>query len=165
VPRTESSTSIDADVTGLLLRWMSLTMGATSKELLEQLHDSGITVAQMMALHVLHSERTATLTALAERLQLSLSATSTLVQKLVDVGLVTRTEHNTDRRNKVIALSGHGSARLHTFQKLRGAGIHSVLRSLSSDTKSFLFEALHAVLRDVELAPESSQQKRTRKSQ
>jgi DNA-binding MarR family transcriptional regulator len=132
-----------------VLRWAAHSVGKTSTSLLQRLHADGITVAQMMAMHTLHLEGAATMSFLARRLQLSLSATSSLVQKLVDGGLVTRKEHDTDRRNKVVALSPAGRAHVATLHRLRATDIQAAIKPLTKDTQDLLREALLAVLREV----------------
>ena len=51
-----------------------------------------------------------TQTELARRLSIDAPATSVIVNDLVDRGLVIRTEHATDRRFKVVAITAAGRA-------------------------------------------------------
>lgn len=72
------------------------------------MRDEELTVAQIAVLHLLDQGGGARLSALAEALSFSASATSRLVADLVRRGLLTRREEAQDRRAKVVDLSARG---------------------------------------------------------
>lgn len=72
------------------------------------LQDHDLTFPQMTAMHHLRAQAPLTVTALAERISLSVPATSHLVERLVRRGLAARRENPDNRREKLIALTAQG---------------------------------------------------------
>jgi len=67
-----------------------------------------LTFAQTRALFMLAARKELTVNQLAKLLDVGKATTSILVQQLVERGLVTRTEHETDRRHTLLRLSSKG---------------------------------------------------------
>jgi DNA-binding MarR family transcriptional regulator len=80
------------------------------------MHASGITLPQIVTLTLLRRDGAMAVSPIAERLRMSLSATSSLVQRLVEQQLVTRTEDPDDRRQKRIELTGGGARLIERLQ-------------------------------------------------
>ena len=68
-----------------------------------------LTFAQARALILLAAHKALSVSQLARLLDVGNPTASTLVQQLVERGLVTRTEHETDRRQLVVRLSEKGA--------------------------------------------------------
>jgi DNA-binding MarR family transcriptional regulator len=68
-----------------------------------------LTFAQVRALIILAAKKSLTVSQLAKLLDVGNPTASILIQKLVERGLVTRTEDETDRRQTVVRLSEQGS--------------------------------------------------------
>ncbi len=68
-----------------------------------------LTFAQARALFILAAQKELTVSQLARLLNVGNPTASILVQQLVERGLVTRTEHPTDRRHTIISLSQKGT--------------------------------------------------------
>jgi DNA-binding MarR family transcriptional regulator len=68
-----------------------------------------LTFAQARALFILAARKELTVSQLAKILDVGNPTASILVQQLVERGLVTRTEHPTDRRHTIIRLSQKGA--------------------------------------------------------
>ena len=66
---------------------------------------SGLTIAQLVALHVLTQHGVRTVGGIAACVKLSPAATSHLVDRLVQRGLVLRLESPVDRRQKQVSIS------------------------------------------------------------
>src|SRR5215211_8732922 len=67
-----------------------------------------LTFAQARALFILAARKELTVSQLAKLLDVGNPTASILVQQLVERGLVTRTEHETDRRHTILRLSPTG---------------------------------------------------------
>jgi DNA-binding MarR family transcriptional regulator len=67
-----------------------------------------LTFAQSRALFMLAARKELTVGQLAKLLDVGKATASILVQQLVERGLVTRTEHETDRRHTILHLSAKG---------------------------------------------------------
>jgi DNA-binding MarR family transcriptional regulator len=104
--------------------------------------EAGLTLPQIGALHVLMFEGPTSVTTLTERLDLSLSATSHLVQRLVEAGLVSREEDPADRRQKVLSLTDAGRQTVEDLMQARRKEFRSSIEPLSPALR----RDLHAVL-------------------
>src|SRR3954467_10492077 len=86
----------------LLHSWIGLSMKiAKGGSAMKEAADAGMTVQQITAIHALMFEGPCSVTQLTERLGLSVSATSHLVQRLVEQGYARRYEDEADRRSKL----------------------------------------------------------------
>ena len=70
--------------------------------------DSGLTMPQIIALHALRWMGPMSIGGLGEHIRLSVSATSHLVERLVEKSMVERTEDPDDRRQKRVAIAPGG---------------------------------------------------------
>ena len=68
----------------------------------------GISAAQMFVLHTLSEEEALSLNELSERTATDQSSASVVVQRLVEAGLVTRTQNARDRRHVELRLTPRG---------------------------------------------------------
>src|SRR5207248_2564535 len=86
---------------------------------------------------------------LTEALGLSLSATSHLVQRLVEQELVTRVEDEADRRQKVIALTPAGKKMVEKMMQNRLDEMRASVRHLSDTVRSELVPVLKHVVEEL----------------
>mgnify|MGYP003337004136 FL=1 len=89
----------------LLHQLMGLVNKAAGAGTLEMMNAHNLTLPQMVALHVLRYEGTLSTLRLMDDLQLSASATSHLVDRLVERGWVTRRENQEDRRQRTLEIT------------------------------------------------------------
>lgn len=71
-------------------------------------NDKNLTFSQMAALHVIDREKKININSLAELLNLSTSATSRLINDLVEKDFIQRIEDPENRRSKILSLSEKG---------------------------------------------------------
>jgi DNA-binding MarR family transcriptional regulator len=144
---TKEDPSVD-EIARLIMSWMGLSMKLQRGrgEGIRQLADVGMTLQQIAALHVLRYEGALSVTTLTERLGLSLSATSHLVQRLVEQGLVTRIEDASDRRQKVIELTPAGKKMVEKMMQSRLDELRTSVRHLSDTVRSELAPVLRHVV-------------------
>lgn len=90
---------------GLLHQLMGLINRAAGTGTLEMMSTHQLTLPQMIALQVLRYEGPLSTLKLMSDLRLSASATSHLVERLVEKGWVTRRENQDDRRQRTIELT------------------------------------------------------------
>lgn len=91
---------------------MGLIHGRFAGDSLALMHETGMTLPQLVTLHVLEHGGPISVSALSACLRLSLSATSHLVDRAVEKGFVTRTEDAEDRRQKRLELTAEGRSLL-----------------------------------------------------
>ena len=124
---------------------------------------SGLTIAQLVALHVLVQHGPHTVGGIASCVKLSAAAASHLVDRLVQRGLVARSEHAVDRRQKQVSISSAGRALIDRLDRARMAGITGLMAQLSPGLRLRLV----TVLSDLagELAPHLAARQAARASQ
>ncbi len=77
-----------------------------------EVRDSGMTTAQLAVLAVVEAEGPVTQRAVADRLALNESAMTAMVRRLEDLGVIERVRTTHDRRERRLALTEEGRARL-----------------------------------------------------
>ncbi len=107
-----------------------------------------LTFAQVKALLMLSLHEALTVSQLAKSLGVGKPAASIVVQQLVERGLVTRTEHEADRRHTVVRLSEQGAQLSTGRRKEREAQWRRWLSHLSDEELNALAHGL-SVLKDV----------------
>jgi DNA-binding MarR family transcriptional regulator len=120
---------------GELLRILFYLENNTNEGLLTVMNESGLTVAQVIAINFIGFSDTVSLREITEKVSLSASATSHMVDRLVTMGYVTRTENNLDRRQKKIALSAKGSELHEQLREGQIARLSGLARALSPELR------------------------------
>jgi DNA-binding MarR family transcriptional regulator len=156
IPPVEAEAPSAADVAKLMMSWMTVAMrlsqGRSFSRNLRSISDLGLTMPMMAALHVIAFDGKQTMTTLVDHLGLSTSATSHLLQRLVELGLCERTDSPGDRRQKVIALSKAGTDFVAEITRTRFEELQASLDPLSPSTRTALFDVLGQVVSELSLA-------------
>src|SRR5215207_977170 len=105
-----------------------------------------LTFAQARALFILAARKELTVSQLAKLLGVGNPTASILVQQLVERELVTRTEHETDRRHTIIRLSPKGAQIGTGRRKEREKQWQRWLTHLSDDELAALAHGLRAIV-------------------
>src|SRR5215216_446766 len=136
--------------------FMTMQFNAVSHWLMLEL-----TFAQARALFMLAARKELTIGQLAKLLDVGNPTASILVQQLVERGLVTRTEHTTDRRHTIIRLSPKGEEIGAGRRRQREKQWQHWLSQLTDDELSALAHGLTAIVAVVkkELEEEIQQSK------
>jgi DNA-binding MarR family transcriptional regulator len=133
----------------VMLRCMSADGGTA----IRAIDESGLSFIQMKVLMTLSGvEERPTLKPVAEGLGLSLPSASRAVDGLVKRGLVARTEHPDDRRQRLLSLTGEGHALVDKIIAARLEGLGQFAASLSESERERLDEALELLLEREEIA-------------
>lgn len=127
------------------------------------MNQAGLTMAQMVALYVLDFKGPQSVSTIAAFLNLSPAATSHLVDRLVTGGFVGRTEDQTDRRQKRIAITPTGrnlAARVH---QERAREFESALALLSPELQKQFATVLGRVVEALRGAQEPKTTTKTKR--
>ena len=128
-----------------------------------------LTFAQARALFMLAARQELTVTQLAKLLDVGKATASILVQQLVERGLVTRTEQETDRRNTLLRLSPKGEEIGAGRREQRGKQWQRWLSQLSDDELNALARGLTAIVavmkQELEDEMQKSAQPRSKKNE
>lgn len=140
-----------------LLKTFRLVHDVDSKAVddsLTMMNESGLTMPQIIALHVLRFEGARSVGEIADRTHLSRPATSHLVDRLVVMGLVVRVEDENDRRQKQVSLSPKGLGLVDQLVESKIAHMSIGMNALSQETRARLYDVLTDMAREItERAP------------
>jgi DNA-binding MarR family transcriptional regulator len=112
--------------------------------------DVGITMAQAKVLLVL-AGGSMHMSELVGRLRVTPSTTSGLVEKLVEQGLVTRSDDPIDRRQVIVSTTPKGLELLERFRELNSRQLREMLATISTPDLEIVERSLH-ILRDAAAA-------------
>jgi DNA-binding MarR family transcriptional regulator len=104
-----------------------------------------LTMGQMKALFVLFDDTALTVGALATRLGLGKPAASILVERLVQLEFVTRTEDSLDRRRTLVRLTPKGEDLIGQIRQGGHDQLRALLGLLSPEDLSALCQGLQAL--------------------
>lgn len=142
----------------LINELMGLLNRHLAGETLAIMHEAGITLPQMVALHVLRYGGNTSINGLGESLKLSTSATSHLVDRLVERDLIERAEDPVDRRQKRLALAPAGEELLVRLSTARESEMVALTSRLSPEVLSSVLilvqEAVAQLRRSLEIPEE-----------
>lgn len=138
------------ELAALIASWVSSSMRLNRKnDALKAMAELGLTFPQIGALHVLMFEGAMAVSALTDKLDLSVSAVSHLVQRLVEARLVKREEHDTDRRQKVVSLSDEGRALVERLMKARLKEFRASVEHVKPELRTELKAVLEKIVDDL----------------
>jgi len=126
------------------LYWIFLQRSAG--EMRKVMCEASLSMPQMVALHMLHKQGSFTISALADKLSLSLAATSHLVDRMVQQQLIERKEDALDRRQKQVAIAPGGLALLDRLLEARIRESAYLLVGLSPELRQQLDSVLTQVV-------------------
>lgn len=118
----------------------------SSGEMMKVMCEAGLSMPQMVTLYVLRKCGSCTISALADKLSLSLAATSHLVDRMVQQQLVERKEDAADRRQKQVALAPGGAALLDRQLEARMHESGQLIAALPADLRDQLERVLAEVV-------------------
>jgi DNA-binding MarR family transcriptional regulator len=108
---------------------------------------SQLTVLQVRVLLAIDQHGSTNLQDLADRLAISPSSASRLVDRLVDARLLHRGPAVHSRREITLSLTSHGGKVLRTFRRLRQEAIQGVLAQMPPEDQSSLVRGLESFSR------------------
>jgi len=101
--------------------------------------EEALSFSQVAALHIVDQKGTITIQEMSERLNLSLSATSRLIDDLVKTDFIDRVEDSSNRRSKLLSLTQTGEDFLNQLSIERVKMIRNTAESLPQAlSKKFL---------------------------
>jgi len=106
------------------------------------MYESGLTFPQIIVMYALTWLGPLPISTLAEKLRLSLGATSQLVDRLVQEQYVAREENPDDRRVKLVRMRPHGKQFMDRLNEIRRRELTEALDRLPSKVRGRLTEVL-----------------------
>jgi DNA-binding MarR family transcriptional regulator len=118
--------------------------------------EAGLSMPQLVTLHLLAHAGGRSVGEIGNRLRLSPAATSHLVDKLVQAGLVARAEDPDDRRSRRLAITPVGRGLVDRINSERTRELSVVLSRISPQLRRQLADALVRVIDELASLPEES---------
>lgn len=129
----------------ILLEWIKVFMRRTGQDFKSFMDDSGLSFSQLNTLMRLHFTGEADVTSIASQLGVSNAAASQLVDRLVQMGLIQRTEDTQDRRIKRLALTPAGHDLAEKLVSLRRRWMEKFTSTLTPQQRDNISIALQTM--------------------
>jgi DNA-binding MarR family transcriptional regulator len=138
----------------LIEEMMSHIHRRSADDTLAVMNEAGLTMAQMVALHLLTHLGPVSVSAVAACLKLSRPAASHLLDRMVTAGLVGRSEDPVDRRHKRIAITPSGRDLIESTHEKRTREFTRVLNGLSPELQGQFGRVLARVVSELKELPD-----------
>ena len=138
----ELSDSIVATLTS----WTDLFMRRTMRNFLLYAKQNGFSLTQVSAIFMLHRKGTCSVSDIGDELEITSPAASQLLDRLVEQGLVMRTEDPIDRRHKKITLSKKGEVILNEGMRLRQRWLEELVQLMSPEEQAQVLAGINIML-------------------
>lgn len=151
MPRGCASSS-DTDIgrlNRLLHEMMGLINRAAGTGTLEMMNTHQLTLPQMVALHVLRYEGPISTLRLMDDLRLSASATSHLVDRLVERGWVSRRENPDDRRQRTLEITPAAAEMLDEMAAQRSREFEQAFSRVEPELRGRLGDVFEQVIQQL----------------
>ena len=155
-PTSPAATAAPQVIGDLIGRMMTHIHRRSAGDTLAILHQAGISMAQLVALHVLIHRGTQTVTRVANCLRLSAAATSHLIDRLVFDGLAARDEDPADSRQKRVSITPAGQRLVLKVQSERTREMADVVARLSPEIRRQFGQIMLRVIEELSSLPEGA---------
>jgi DNA-binding MarR family transcriptional regulator len=125
-----------------LRQFVDVAMHWTMRDRVHFAKTTGLSLPQFGILMQLHHRGDCGISDISERFDITAPAASQLVDKLVQAGLIERTEDPDDRRVKQIALSSKGRHMIETGSRERYRWMDKIVKELDPIQRDKVLEAL-----------------------
>jgi DNA-binding MarR family transcriptional regulator len=122
--------------------WIDLFMHRSMKRFIHHARESGLSMSMIGALFHLHRQESAGVTDLGEHLGVTSAAASQMLERLVQQGLIQRSEDPDDRRVKQIVLTKKGLQVLKDGMQAQQSWLKDLVETLSSEEKERISTAM-----------------------
>ena len=135
-----------------LREWAEIFMRRSMRDFFQFIRETGLSITQLNTLMRLYYGGSCGISDVGDHLGITNAATSQMVQRLVEQGLLARTEDMTDRRVKQLALTDAGRALIEQGIEARRRWLEDLTATLSSEEQ----ENITLVLRELTEAAKAS---------
>ncbi len=111
-------------------------------ELLDVMGRHNLSMPQIVTLHILHGNGAMSVSQIANELHLSLAATSHLIDRLVRMGLVLRSENAQDRRHKQVTITAAGAVLVEHVGQIKTRALERDVQRMPPDLRFCLLRVL-----------------------
>jgi len=136
-----------------LLAWIEVSMRQSMRNIIHYTRDKGLSMSQIGAIFHIHRLGTCGVTDLGDHLGVTSAAASQLLERLVQQGLLLRTEDPNDRRVKQIVLTDQGRRVLKESLRARQGWLDELAESLTEHEKDSISGALNILINKANQLP------------
>ena len=129
-----------------LQQWMEVAMRRSMRLFLSFARESGLSMSHFGAIFYIHRCGSCGVTEIGEHLGVTSAAASQMLDRLVDQGLVLRTEDQQDRRVKRIELTPKGQGVFEGGIQARQGWLDELADTLSNEEKQSIAAALKILI-------------------
>lgn len=129
-----------------LMKWIEVFMRGSMRNFLVYAKQNGFSITQVAVLFMLRRKGASNVSEIGDELQISNAAASQLLDRLVQQGLLVRTEDPDDRRLKQIRLSEHGELALQKGLQARQKWLEDLVKQLSPQEQKQVVSALNILI-------------------
>jgi DNA-binding MarR family transcriptional regulator len=129
-----------------LQKWVAISMHRSVRHLIFYAREHGLSMSQLGALFLIRRRGGCGVTVLGDDLGVTSSAASQMLQRLVQQGLVLRSEDPSDRRVKKILLTDKGSQLTRESMHARQRWVSDLAENLSDAEKGAIIAALNLLI-------------------
>ncbi len=129
----------------VLHEWVKVFMRHTGQEFKRFMDDSGLSFSQVSTLMRLHFSGQADISEIARQMGVTNAAASQLVDAMVHLGYVLRSEDNSDRRIKWVTLTPAGHALAEKLVDARRTWLENFTSSLTDEQRDDISIALRVL--------------------
>jgi len=129
-----------------LQEWMEAFMHRSMRGFLAYVRESGLSMSQLGAMFHIQNRESGGVTDLGDKLGVTGSAASQLLERLVQQGLILRSEHPGDRRVKQLVLTERGCQVVQESIRARQSWLFDLAETLSDREKETIIAALNILI-------------------
>jgi DNA-binding MarR family transcriptional regulator len=134
------------DFVSVLVQWSEVYMHNSMRNFFRYSKKNGLSMSQIGALFWVSHKGNSAVSDLSDKLGITSAATSQMLERLVQQGLILRSEDPNDRRVKQIALTNQGRAVLQESLLARQSWIGSLAEVMTDSEKEQVVQALNLLL-------------------
>jgi DNA-binding MarR family transcriptional regulator len=129
-----------------LQEWIEVSMHRSIRNFICYAREGGLSMSQLGALFHIHHRGSSGVTDLGDHLGVTSAAASQMLERLVQQGLILRSEDPSDRRVKQIVLTDKGLQVLQESIRARQRWLYDLAETLSDSEKEATIEALNTLI-------------------
>ena len=148
--------AVTAEMGALIGELMKHVNRRSAGETLAILNEAGLTLPQLVTLHILDQCGVRTVTAISSALRLSPAAASHLVDRLVVAGFVGRIEDPDDRRQKRVTITATGRRLVERVERERTREMTDAVAGLSPEVCRQFSKVLVRVIEELSSLPKDA---------
>jgi DNA-binding MarR family transcriptional regulator len=130
------------EMTDVVREWTEIFMSRSGRDFKRFMIETGLSFSQINVLMRLYHGGKCGVSEIGEQLGITNPAASQAIDRLVNLGMIKRTEDPEDRRAKQLALTQAGHSLIRQGYEARGKWIASLTDALSPEQQSLIISAL-----------------------